>query len=224
MKRFKKFLTEEMSTDKLGPEATNTTPLSSVTPPAPSMFAPDSVKQQYQNYVTQAQQGPYLAQGDSDEYDYIDRWDGDPFHIFNPRPQPPMREINPLDGSTPDYDDPEYKRWQEEWERRRKEYNFERDEWLRNLEKIYGINPNDPYWRNMFDYQWRYRQWEQGGRFGNPPQPPNFPPPDKWEGPMPRFQDYDRNGDGRLDNDEHGQYARDLDRWAQEFERQLQQG
>jgi len=136
MKRFKKFLIEEMATDTVSQDTTPIAHNPQTDPPAPSAFAPDSVKQNYNKFVTQRAEAPQINQGQQPE-----------------------------------------------------------------------VGEEEPGWVDPF----------------GPTEPPAFPSPDQWntDNPMPRQEDFDRNGDGKLDHEENWDYTRALERWQREYERYL---
>jgi hypothetical protein len=135
MKRFKEYLIEEMATDTVSQDTTPTAHNPQIDPPAPSMFAPDSVKQNYNKFVTQRAEAPQINQGEQPEVQAPEEGWEDPF-------------ISPE-----------------------------------------TINPS----------------------------------PDQWnmDNPMPRQEDFDRNGDGILDDEENSLYKRALDRWQGHYEAYL---
>lgn len=155
MKRFKKFLVEEMASDKVAPAATNVTPQSSVTPPTPAMFAPDSVKQQYAKTV--AQQDPNLQPGNNEEVSEeevdsaplsYDEWIKE-----NPMPRREDFESDEAYQWAWDYWRNRYERWMYEWEH----YHW-RQQQPRGWED-WSPDSNDPYtpgqWEREFDEWWR---------------------------------------------------------------------
>lgn len=158
MKRFKQYLIEEMATDKVAPEATNTTPQSSVTPPAPAMFAPDSVKQQYAKTV--AQQDPNLQPGNNEE---VSEEEVDPpppsleeWMRENPMPRPEDYESEDGYNDAWQYWREQYEEWLDDW----KEYRWRQ---LQPPDRWYDWNPNsnEPWtpgqWEREFDEWWERR-------------------------------------------------------------------
>lgn len=158
MKRFIKFLAEEMATDKVSADSSPTAPNPQINPPAPSMFAPDSVKQHYAKTV--AQQDPNLQPGQNEEVSEEEV-----------EPPPPsleewMRE-NPMPRREDYESDEAYER---EWEYWREQYEEWLDDWreyrwrqLQPPDRWYDWDPesNEPWtpgqWRREFDEWWERR-------------------------------------------------------------------
>jgi hypothetical protein len=170
MKRFKKFLIEEMSTDTVSQDTTPTAHNPQTDPPAPSMFAPDSVKQNYNKFVTQRAETPSINQGEQPEAEDEDA------------PKPPlsyeewMRE-NPMPDSK-DYDtdgdgvlnDEERRAYEEAWQDWQRYYEWWLDDWQdyywhldRPPDRWYEWDPNsnEPWtpgeWQREFDEWWERR-------------------------------------------------------------------
>lgn len=118
MKRFKQYLIEEMATDKAAPEATQTTPKSSINPPVPAMFAPDSVKQLYSKTVSQ-QQDPNLQPGEDEE-------------VFEEEPYPEGLYPPPLNWPAPTELNPTAPPDQVDWDRVREMI----EEYARQIEQL----------------------------------------------------------------------------------------
>lgn len=171
MKSFKKFLVEEMASDKVTADATPTTPQSSVTPPAPSMFAPDSVKQQYANTVAKTQ---INKAGGDDEYIHPDDVPPPPKPIApeewnqnNPMPRQQDYDQNG-DGVLDDDENRLYITDLERWRRAYERYMREWDDYHRGISPEWNTpeyfyrendNPKDPLRKEEYEY-W-LREWRR---------------------------------------------------------------
>jgi hypothetical protein len=134
MRKFRKFLAEEISADTVSKDTTPEAQMPQVGPPAPAMFAPDSVKKEYER--SKAQQAPDLQPGQNEE-----------ISDEEVEPPPPSYEEWLKDNPYPDF----------------KEYDRDGDGQLNEEEREAYENAWE-YWRKYYEYwldQWNDYNWEQ---------------------------------------------------------------
>ena len=229
-----------MATDTVSQDTTPAAHNPQTDPPAPSMFAPDSVKQNYNKFVTQRAEAPQINQGQQPEVEEPEGWE-DPNERWQipeaPSPED-WNEQNPMpreedfdedqDGKLDEYERRKYEEYLDAWAKAFERWlrQRERDTWRQNrprrddyrsweewrraweewhrgnpdgyypqrpedirgdedwdywhdifeqILKGYGVdNPSHPYFRELYEYWWDYRKWQEGGQQGDPPQPPRI--------------------------------------------------
>lgn len=168
MRKFKKFLAEELAADSVSKEAPTDAQMPQVGPPTPAMFAPDSVKKEYER--SKAQQSPDLQPGENEE-----------ISDEEVEPPPPSYEEWLKDNPYPDFkeydqdgdgqlNEDEREAYEDAWEYWRRQYEHWLDQWkdydweqTRPPDRLYDWDPesNEPYtpgrWDREFDEWWQRR-------------------------------------------------------------------
>lgn len=203
MKSFKQFLAEEIQASQAA-----AVPPEQMDPDFPSLSDPPN----------------WWRPSSPDEMFDPDSWPG----WFNPD----LYDRGP-DGNQPPPSRPEWDRWNpmpEEHmfdedgdgvlsDEEREEYEYELENWKERLK----------------DWEERWNDWvdrqERDARENPKPKPekPQEPTPplsyEEWQrqNPMPNMKDFDKNGDGSLDDTEQREYEQAWENWRQSYERWLQE-